>query len=86
MLDPIQIWSGSGDPVTAILKTASVYFVEQGSSQGRSWREATVGAKYTLTPKTSLATAHNIYVAMCAKILAVSFNNNGRVKISATYS
>lgn len=86
MLDPVQIWSGSGDAVAVPLKAASVYFIESGTSVGRSWVEATPNAKLTLTSKTTLSTGHSIYIAMCAKIKQVSFNNNGRVKISATYS
>ena len=85
MLDPITVWSGSADPVTAVLRAASVYFFEQGTSTGRLWVEATSGAPLTLTARASAA-QHNIYLAFCIKVLDVTFNSSGRLKISATYS
>lgn len=84
-LDPIQIWSGSGDAVTDYLRAASVYFVEQGTASP-TWTESTPSSKKTLTSRYALKTDHRIYFGLCAKINDVSFNNNGRIKISATYS
>jgi hypothetical protein len=85
MLDPITIWSGSGDAVTAVLKAASVYFFQQGVTTARTWVEATVGAPLTIWPRPSAA-GHNIYLGLCIKVKDVTFNASGRIKISATYS
>ena len=85
ILDPVTIWSGSGDAVTAVLKAASVYFFEQGTSAGRTWVEATVGAPLTLTARPSAA-VHNLYNCFCVKVKDVSYNSSGRIKVSATYS
>lgn len=85
ILDPIQIWSGSGDAVTSVLRAASVYFIEQGTAS-QTWTQATVGAKKTLTSRLVAKTDHRIYFAFSAKINDVSFNSNGRIKVSATYS
>lgn len=86
ILDPIQIWSGSGNAVTDYLRAASVYLLEANTSANRAWAESTPSSKLTLTSRLSASTDHRIYAAFCAKINAVAFNSNGRIKISATYS
>lgn len=83
-VDPIQIWAGSAAGVTGILQGASVWLLEQGTASP-AFSEATANNKLSLTVSPS-ATAHDWFIGMCANVLAVGLHNNGRVKISATYS